>query len=202
MTNSETISHESYPDTHHDVYSKTVFGFWVFLLTDFVLFATLFASYSVLHNNTYGGPSARELFHPSYTLIQTLVLLTSSFTSGFAGVFAHRKNKKWILIFFLITFFLGAIFLSMLFSEFSRLLEGDNGWKRSAFLSAFFTIVGTHGIHVIFALLWILVFLPQVYRQGITNVTLRRITCLRMFWQFLNVIWVFIFTIVYLMGVR
>lgn len=194
------VDHENFPDTHHDTYSKTIFGFWLFLLTDFILFATLFASYAVLQHNTYGGPSGRELFNLSYTLIQTLILLTCSFTSGIAGVFAHRKQANWSMIFFAVTFLLGIAFIGMELNEFSRFIEGNNDWKRSGYLSAYFTVVGTHGLHVIFALLWIIVLLLPVYRYGITPVNLRRLNCLKMFWQFLNVIWAFIFTIVYLMG--
>lgn len=200
MTLPQDMSHEHFPDTHHDTYSKDIFGFWLYLMSDFILFATLFASYIVLHNNTYGGPSAGEIFHLPFTLIQTVILLCSSFTSGFAGAWAHRKNKKWTVIFFGMTFILGIAFMGMEFTEFSRLIRSGNNWTRSGFLSAYFTIVGTHGVHMIFAILWTLVLLPPVFRDGITTVSLRRLTSLRMFWQFLNIVWVFIFTIIYLMG--
>jgi cytochrome o ubiquinol oxidase subunit III len=193
--------HEIYPDTHHDVYSKTIFGFWVYLMTDFILFATFFATYAVLHKSTYGGPSSKELFHLPFATTQTLILLTSSFTIGLAGAFAHRKNKKWTVILFLITFLLGIAFMGMEFSEFNRLIEQGDSWRRSAYLSAFFTLVGTHSIHLLFAMLWVIVLLIPVWREGITSVSIRRLTCLRMFWQFLNIIWVFIFTIVYVLGV-
>lgn len=191
---------EIFPDTHHDIYSKTVFGFWIYLLTDFVLFAALFATYAVLQGNTFGGPSGHELFHLPIILTQTLILLTSGFISGIAGVCAHRKNKTWTILFFALTALLGIIFLGMKFLEFNRLIIGGNDWTKSAFLSIFFTLVGTHAIHVVFAILWTLVLIPLVFFQGITNVVLRRMTCLKMFWQFLNIIWIFIFTLVYLLG--
>lgn len=200
MTQPQDMSHERFPDTHHDTYSKDIFGFWLYLMSDFILFATLFATYSVLQSKTFGGPSASEIFHLPFTLIQTLILLCTSFTSGLAGAWAHRKNKQWTILFFVVTFFLGIAFMGMEFNEFSRLIGSDSSWRRSGFLSAYFTVVGTHGVHMIFALLWILVLLPPVFRYGITPVSLRRLTSLRMFWQFLNVIWVFIFTIIYLMG--
>lgn len=202
MTSPETTLHESDPDTHHDIYSKTIFGFWVYLLTDFMMFATFFATYAVLCNNTYGGPSAGELFNLPYTLIQTLLLLVSSLTIGLAGAFAHRKHKNWTIALFGVTFLLGIVFMGMELTEFTRFVNEGNSWQRSAFLSVFFTLVGVHGLHVLFGLLWFIVLLPPVWIHGLTPVSVRRLTCLRMFWQFLNIIWVFIFTIVYLMGVN
>lgn len=201
MTHSNSSHHEAYPDGHHDVYSKTIFGFWVYLLTDFMLFATIFATYAVLYKSTYGGPSAKELFYIPFTLVQTLLLLFTSLTSGLGGIFAHRRGKNKTIVFFLITFLLGLAFMWMEYTEFSRLINSGNSWQRSAFLSAFFTLVGTHGLHMIFGLLWIIVLIVPVFKEGITAVSVKRLTCLRMFWQFLNIVWVFIFTIVYLLGV-
>jgi cytochrome o ubiquinol oxidase subunit 3 len=192
--------HEPYPDTHHDHYSKTVFGFWLYLLTDFILFATFFATYAVLYKGTYGGPSGYDLFNLPLVFLQTCILLTTSYTSGIAGAYAHRKDKHKTIVFFGITFVLGCIFVAIGWAEFCRFVHGGNGWQRSAFLSAFFTLVGTHAIHMLFALLWTLVLLLPVWREGITPVSVRRLTCLRLFWQFLNVVWVFIFTIVYMGG--
>lgn len=202
MTTPENIS-ESHLDAHRDeVYSKTVFGFWVYLLTDFILFGALFATYIVLRNNTFGGPSTNELFHLPFNLIQTLILLVSTFVIGLAGASCHRRNKNWTIIFFGVTFLLGIAFMGMELTEFTRLVDSGNSWRRSAFLSAYFTLVGTHGVHMILALIWIIVLIIPVCRHGITPVSLLRLTCLRMFWQFLNIIWVFIFTIVYLLGVN
>jgi cytochrome o ubiquinol oxidase subunit III len=196
----QTVLHESSPDPHHDIYSKTVFGFWVYLLTDFILFATFFATYAVLHDSTYGGPSGREIFQLPFVLAQTLILLTGSLTSGLAGASAHRKNKNWTIILFVITFLLGIAFMGMELTDFNRLIDEGNSWKRSGFLSAYFSLIGMHGIHMIFALLWTIVLIVPVCIEGITSASIRRLTCLRMFWQFLNIIWVFIFTIIYVMG--
>lgn len=200
MTHLKTIPDEKFPDAYHDVYSKTVFGFWVYLLTDFILFGTLFATYSVLRGSTFGGPSPKELFQLPFTLTQTLFLLTSSFTVGLAGAYAHRKDKQKTIALFLLTFFLGIAFMGMELTEFSRILSRGYSWKTSAFLSAYFTLIATHGIHMIFALLWVIVLILPVWRRGLTAVSVQRLTCLRMFWQFLNIVWVFIFTAVYLVG--
>lgn len=192
---------EAFPDTHHDSYSKTTFGFWLYLLTDFMLFATVFAAYAVLHKSTFGGPSGRELFNLPYTLTQTLILLVSAFTIGLAGACAHRKNKGWTIILFLLSFFFGLAFIWMMVGELSHLISLGQTWKTNAFLSSFYTLIGMFGLHMIFALLWVLVLLVPVFRFGLSDESVKRLTCLRMFWQFLNVIWIFIFNIVYLMGV-
>jgi cytochrome o ubiquinol oxidase subunit 3 len=202
MKNLPLTSHELFPDAHHDTYSRTVFGFWVYLMSDFILFGALFATFAVLSSSTFGGPSLGSLFTPSFTLWQTLVLLTSSLTVGLGGASAHRQSKSQTLLFFGATFLLGLIFMGMELKEFFNLIDTGNSWKRSASLSAYFTIVATHGLHVILALLWTLVLLIPVYREGISHVSVRRLTCLRMFWQFINIIWVLIFSFVYLMGVE
>ncbi len=194
--------HEHTTDSHSDPYSKTVFGFWIYLLTDFVLFATILASYFVLRNSTFGGPKASELLPLSYTFTQSLLLLSASFTAALVGVFAFRKNKFLVFLFFAVTFLLGLAFLCMEFSGFSLLIQQGNDWTRSAFLSAYFTLLGTHALHLIFALLWILVLAPLIWYHGFTQTTLQRVSCLKLFWQFLNLIWVGIFTMVYLMGVN
>lgn len=198
---SETTSHEHFPDPHRSLYDKTTFGFWVYLLTDFVLFGTLFATYAVLRHSTFGGPSIRDLFELPYVLAPALILLISSFTVGLGTATAHRKNKKWTIALFGITFLLGIVFVIMELTDMIRLVNCGSGWQRSAFLSAYFTLVGTHAAHMLFALLWTLVLIFPVWQEGITPVHLRRLTCLKMFWQFLNIIWVFIFSLVYLLGV-
>ena len=180
--------------------NKTHLGFWIYLMTDIVLFATLFATYAVLRESAFGGPGAKELFDMPFVLTETLILLTSSFTCGLAIIALHRQNKAQVLAWFLITFLLGAAFLVMEVTEFRQLLLEGNGWQRSGFLSAFFALVGTHGLHILVGLLWMLVMGVQVMRKGITSHTSRRLVLLGMFWHFLDVVWIFIFTIVYLMG--
>jgi len=188
-------------DPHADPYSKTVFGFWIYLLTDFVLFATILASYFVLRGSTFGGPSACELLTLSFTFLQTLILLTAALTAGIANVFAMRKNTFWTLGWLGLTFVLGLLFLWMEAAGFVSLIQEGSGWDRSAFLSAYFTLLGTHAVHILFALFWTLLFFGYVFWHGLTSVSLQRATCLRLFWQFLAMIWIGIYTIVYLMGV-
>ena len=198
----DPVAHEHYSDPHHSAYGRTVFGFWIYLLTDFILFGTLFATYAVLHRSTYGGPSADQLFDLSSVLQRTLVLLTAAFTAGLAGTAVHRHNKRLTLTFFGVTFLLGLLFLGMQIREFQCLLNGNHGWEKSAFLSAYFTLLGTFILHLIFALLWVFVLVIPVCLNGFTGAEIRRLTCLKMFWQFLNIVWIFIFSFVYLMGVK
>jgi len=180
--------------------SQSVFGFWVYLMTDCVLFASLFATYVVLRNNTYGGAAGHDIFSLPFALSETLILLTSSFSCGL-GILAARQNaKKVVLACFALTFLLGLAFLTLEINEFHRLAAKGNSWRRSGFLSAFFTLVGTHGLHITSGLLWMAVLLPRVWRQGLTAINVRRLTCLSLFWHFLDIIWIFIFTLVYLMG--
>ncbi len=169
-------------------------------MTDCILFATLFATYAVLQGNTYGGPSGKELFSLPFVLAETLILLTSSFTCGLGMLAARARNKRWALISFGITFILGAAFLALELTEFSRLVADGNSWQRSGFLSAFFTLVGTHGLHIATGLLWMGVLMVQLLRHGISQPLMRRLTMMSLFWHFLDVIWIFIFTIVYLRG--
>jgi len=196
------MTHENYPDPHHDTYSRTIFGFWVYLMSDFILFGALFATYIVLQDSTFAGPTAHDLFHLPFTFFQTLVLLFSTLTAGLAGAAAHRKDKNKTLLLFSITFLLGLLFFGMQLHEFSQFLAAGHSWQKSAFLSAYFTLVGTHTLHILFGLLWIPVLLLPVYREGVSHVSIRRLTCMRMFWQFLNIVWVFIFSFVYLLGAK
>jgi cytochrome o ubiquinol oxidase subunit 3 len=180
---------------------KTFLGFWVYLMTDVVLFATLFATYAVLRMATNDGPSGSEIFSLSFVLVETFLLLTSSFTSGLMIVAARKQDRSQTLWWLMITVLLGVAFLVMEVTEFGNLLREGYGWQRSAFLSAFFTLVGTHGAHIFFGLLWAAVLFVQVGRKKLTNNVLRHLTLFGMFWHFLDVIWIFIFTIIYLMGV-
>ena len=196
------MAHDVHVEAQRATDDKTIFGFWVYLMTDCILFATLFASYAVLHNNVYGGPDGRELFHLPYVLTQTLLLLASSFTCGLGLLAAPRHDTKRVIGWLIITVLLGAGFLGMELHEFAQLIREGDSWKRSAFLSSFFTLVGTHGTHITFGLLWAVVLVGQILAKGFTAPVLRRITCFTMYWHFLDVVWIFIFTIVYLMGAK
>jgi cytochrome o ubiquinol oxidase subunit III len=180
--------------------NKTIFGFWVYIMTDCVLFASLFATYAVLHNNTAGGPGASELFSMPFVLAETLILLTSSYTAGLAMLAAHRGKINGVLIWFAVTFLLGAAFLGLELHEFSSLVAEGNSWRESGFLSGFFTLVGTHGLHITTGLIWMIVLMAQVIKKGLVGNTVKRLTLLSMFWHFLDVVWIFIFTIVYMLG--
>lgn len=185
---------------NHEEDSTTRFGFWIYLMTDAIVFATLFATYAVLRNNTNGGPDGRELFSLPFVLVETLILLISSFTVGLAILAVHRHNKKNAVIWLAITMALGACFLAMELTEFSHLIQEGHSWRQSAFLSAFFTLVGTHGLHILIGILWLGVMIAKVMSEGLNRANVRKLTLLAMFWHFLDVIWIFIFSIVYLVG--
>lgn len=181
-------------------YDKTIFGFWTYLMTDCVLFGILFATYAVLHNATAGGPTGKELFDMRSVLAETLALLTSSFTCTLAGLASNKGKKKETLFWFLVTFALGVTFVSLELIEFHGLIKEGNSWTRSAFLSSFFTLVATHGTHISFGLIWMAVMMCQILYFGFKPVVVKRLMCLRMFWHFLDVVWIFIYSVVYLMG--
>lgn len=201
MADTLAIGHDHLHIKHEkETFFRTSIGFWIYLMTDGILFATLFATYAVLHHSTFGGPTAKELFSLPSSLAETLILLTSSLTSGFAMLAARRNAKNNALFWLTITFLLGAAFLTIELMEFNDLISEGNSWRRSAFLSSFFALVGTHGLHITTGLLWIVVMVSQVFFQGITIDTFRRLLCLNMFWHFLDLVWIFIFTFVYLVG--
>lgn len=197
----ETLQTTQKHTAHTDAADKTMFGFWLYLMTDCVLFASLFATYAVLHNNTFGGPSGRELFSMPYVLAETMLLLTSSFTCGLAILAMQKRDKTKVLIALAITFALGAAFLTMELTEFHHLVQEGNSWRRSGFLSGFFTLVGTHGLHITVGLIWMFSMAAQLMRRGFTTGVMRRLMLLSLFWHFLDLIWIFIFTVVYLRGV-
>ncbi|MBS4165248.1 MULTISPECIES: cytochrome o ubiquinol oxidase subunit III [unclassified Neochlamydia] len=202
MTDLTTLSSINHADSSQATSAKTLFGFWIYLMTDCILFATFFATYAVLHNSTYGGPSAGQLFSPTFALIETLILLTSSFTSGLVMLAAHRQEKNKTLSYLSLTFLLGLSFLILEIMEFNYLIQEGHSWQKSAFLSAYFTLVSTHGLHILAGLLWIVVLGMQILSRGLSANTLRRLACFSMFWHFLDIIWIFIFTFVYLMGAQ
>ncbi|HVW23531.1 MAG TPA: cytochrome o ubiquinol oxidase subunit III [Candidatus Saccharimonadales bacterium] len=180
---------------------KSLFGFWAYIMTDCILFASLFATYAVLHRNTFGGPDGRSLFDLHNVLIETLCLLTSSFTCGLAMLAARQRNRRQTIAWLLVTFALGAAFLVIELTEFHHLVETGNSWRRSGFLSAFFTLVGTHGAHISVGLTWMAAMMIKIWRAGLGRHTQRRLQMLSLFWHFLDIVWIFIFTIVYLLGV-
>jgi cytochrome o ubiquinol oxidase subunit 3 len=185
---------------HVDAHNRTIFGFWLYLLSDFILFAVLFATYAVLQDGVADGPSAKSLFNQPLALLETLILLVSNFTCGLGLMPAYLNQPKKVAFWFGVTFVLGFVFLLLEWNDWSQLIVAGNSWRVSAFLSAFFTLVGTHAAHLAVGLLWILVLMVPVLRRGMNPVSFRRLSCLRMFWHFLNLVWVFIFSIVYLMG--
>ena len=182
------------------VQEKKTLGFWIYLMTDCVLFASLFATFAVLRTATAGGPSGAELFDLEFVLAETMILLTSSFTVGLAILGAARGFKKQTLFWLGVTFALGAAFLALELTEFSHLIAEGNGWDRSAFLSAFFTLVGTHGLHIVIGLLWLAVMIYRLWRFKFKKTDLKRLALFGLFWHFLDVIWIFVFSIVYLIG--
>lgn len=191
------LQHELHEPAADD---RTMFGFWIYLMTDLVMFAALFAAFTVLRNSTFGGVSIKEIFNPPFVLTETLILLTSSFTCGIGMLSARANNRKKTLIFFTITFLLGISFLGMELSEFFHLFSEGNGFQRSAFLSSFFTLVGTHGLHITSGLFWMGMLLVRIAKRGLTHANIRKLTLFSLFWHFLDIVWIFIFTIVYLLG--
>jgi len=169
-------------------------------MTDLLIFGVLFATFSVLRNSVYGGIGMETIYNGPFVLIETLLLLTSSFTAGLGMLYAFKKNKNLTITFFAITFLLGAGFLGLELSEFSNLFAEGNGFGKSAFLSSFFSLVGTHGLHIASGLLWMLVVMIAVYFKGLTTGLVRKLVLLSLFWHFLDIVWIFIFTVVYLIG--
>ncbi|MBD8677546.1 cytochrome o ubiquinol oxidase subunit III [Sphingomonas sp. CFBP 13720] len=181
--------------------SSTMLGFWLYLMSDCLIFAMLFASYGVYSGSTAGGPDAKELFDLPLVAINTAMLLFSSITYGFAMIAAEEGKKSSTLGWLAITGLFGLAFLGIELYEFSHLIHEGAGPQRSAFLSAFFTLVGTHGLHVTFGIVWLVTLMVQVARHGLKPANMRRLMCLSLFWHFLDVIWIGVFTFVYLLGV-
>jgi len=184
-----------------DGYEARELGFWLYLMSDAIIFALLFATYAIMQANTAGGPDAKSLFSLTRTLVETLLLLISSFTFGLASWCAGRDNRRCVLGWLGVTLILGLAFLAIEMQEFASLVGQGAGPGRSGFLSAFFTLVGTHGAHVAAGLLWIVVVSIQIAIKGLTGAVLSRLSRLGMFWHFLDLAWIGIFSIVYLSGV-
>jgi len=177
--------------------STRTFGFWVYLMTDLTIFAALFACYIVLRDNTFNGPTLKELFNLRPVLVETLCLLTSTFTCALGLLSVFRRIKSWALIWFMITFCLGVAFLYIEISEFISFIEQGASPQRSAALSSFFTLVGTHGFHITMGLLWMVIMMFRIGLRPITHHAVVRIFCMALFWHFLDFVWIFIFTVVY-----
>ncbi len=194
-------AHADGHEHHHDAGATKIFGFWIYLMTDLILFATLFATYAVLSQSFAGGPTGKDIFELDYVLGETFLLLFSSITYGFAMIAQHKGNKQAVLNWLAVTFLFGLGFIVMEVNEFHHLIHEGFGPDRSAFLSAFFTLVGTHGLHVTCGLIWMAVMMAQVWSKGLTDTNNTRLMCLSLFWHFLDIVWICVFTVVYLMGV-
>ncbi len=178
------------------------YGFWVFLISDIIMFAAFFATYAVLASATAGGPAARDIFDTNNVAIETACLLASSFACGMASIAVGQRSQAWTQVALLATGLLGLVFLLLELREFSDLVARGDGPTRSAFLTAFFTLVGCHGIHVTAGLLWLGTMMAQFYAKGFRGDILHRYLCFSLFWHALDIIWVAIFSLVYLVGVN
>ncbi|WP_130834229.1 cytochrome o ubiquinol oxidase subunit III [[Erwinia] mediterraneensis] len=186
---------------HHDAGANKIFGFWIYLMSDCIIFATLFATYAVMVNSTAGGPAGKDIFELPFVLVETALLLLSSITYGMAVISMNHDNKGAVNGWLALTFLFGLGFICMEIYEFHHLIAEGFGPDRSGFLSGFFTLVGTHGLHVTSGLIWMLVLMYQIAKRGLTSTNRTRILCLSLFWHFLDVVWICVFTVVYLMGV-
>jgi cytochrome o ubiquinol oxidase subunit III len=186
---------------HPGAVEMQTLGFWLYLMSDLILFATLFATFAVLGRAYAGGPTGKELFELPYVLVETFLLLFSSVTYGLVMPAVFNGMKKSVLMGLAVTFLLGLGFVAMEINEFHGLIAAGHGPDVSAFLSSYFTLVGTHGAHVTFGLIWMAVMMGQVVVKGLTTSVQSRLMRLSMFWHFLDIVWIGIFSIVYLMGV-
>jgi cytochrome o ubiquinol oxidase subunit 3 len=178
------------------------YGFWLFLLSDIVMFSAFFAAYAVLLGANAGGPTGSQIFDLRNTAVETACLLISSFTCGMASVAVDARRRGWFYAAMTVTFLLGSCFLVLEAREFASLVAQGAGPSRSGFLSAFFTVVGCHGLHVTAGLLWLLTMMAQIFAKGLRADILRRFLCFSLFWHALDIIWVALFTVVYLFGIQ
>lgn len=185
---------------HHEEGASTNIGFWVYLMSDCLMFAVLFATFGVLHGNYAAGPGPKDLFDLKLVAVNTAMLLLSSITYGFAMLAMAQDNRAGTLRWLGITLVFGLCFLGIELYEFRHMIHEGAGPQRSAFLSAFFTLVGTHGLHVTFGSIWLVTLMVQVSKHGLIAANRRRLMCLSLFWHFLDVIWIGVFTLVYLLG--
>ena len=186
---------------HHAPGGTTLLGFWIYLMSDALIFATLFATYGVLSTSYAGGPAPHEIFELPLVAVNTALLLVSSITYGFAMIAMQENKLRGTQAWLVVTGLLGIAFVGVELFEFGSLIAEGATPQRSAFLSAFFTLVATHGLHVTFGVIWLGVMLVQLAQRGLHAENQRRLMCLSMFWHFLDVVWIGVFTFVYLLGV-
>lgn len=177
---------------------RTMFGFWLYIMTDLLMFAVLFAVFAVLRDSTDGGPGATDLLSMDLALVNTMLLLTSSFTVGIGMIAAWQKKKSQAMLWFGATFLLGLTFVGVELFEFYELIHAGHTMQDSAFLSSFFILLGSHGLHIIAGLIWLAVILFFVSRRGLNRSNVRKLALLSLFWHFLDIVWIFIFSVVYL----
>lgn len=184
-----------------DAVANAAFGFWLYIMSDCILFSALFATFVVLGKDYAGGPTGRELFDLPETFVETMFLLCSSVTFGFAMLAVYTRRPKQVLVWLIVTFAFGLGFIGVEVHEFAGLIMSGAGPQRSGFLSGFFALVGTHGLHVSVGLIWMAIMMAQVMSEGLTRHVESRLLRLGMFWHFLDIIWIGVFTVVYLQGV-
>ncbi|MGP1939545.1 MAG: cytochrome o ubiquinol oxidase subunit III [Arsenophonus sp. ET-DL9-MAG3] len=199
LINNQQIIHKNY--LQNEIGEIKIFGFWIYLMSDLILFACLFATYVVLFNGAIAlGFRVKDILNLNFVLIETFILLSSSITYGFAMLAMYQQKINLIKLWLLITFLLGFTFITMEIYEFQELISKGYSPDRNAFLSAFFTLVGAHGVHVIFGLVWIIIMIIHISRYNLTLINQIRLSCLSLFWHFLDIIWICVFTIVDLLG--
>lgn len=190
-----------YVTEEEHAHSSTLLGFWIYIMSDTLIFASLFATFGVLNHSFAGGPTAKEILEIPTVAINTAMLLISSITCGFAMLQMEKNNKSGTLLWLAVTGIFGAIFVGLELHEFAGLIAESAGPWRSGYLSAFFTLVGTHGTHVTIGIIWLVTLMVQVGRKDLIAANKRRLMCFSMFWHFLDVIWIGVFSFVYLLGV-
>jgi cytochrome o ubiquinol oxidase subunit 3 len=200
MTNQHVAAHGGHEE-HHDMTGLKMYGFWIYLMSDCLIFAVLFATYAVLGHNFAGGPGPKQLFELPLVAVNTTMLLISSITYGFSMLQMDQGKKNGTIFWLVVTGLFGAAFVGLELHEFAGLIAEGAGPQRSGFLTAFYTLVGTHGTHVTVGIIWLITLVTQVAKHGLIPENKRRLMCLSLFWHFLDVIWIGVFTIVYLLGV-
>ena len=195
---SQALTHDELSPAE-DSDDRTMFGFWLYIMTDLLMFAVLFAVFAVLRDSTEGGPGAADLLSMDLALLNTFLLLTSSFTIGIGMIAAWQKKKGQVMLWFGMTFLLGLAFLGIEVFEFYELIHAGHTMQENAFLSSFFILLGSHGLHILSGLIWMAAILIYVSKRGLNRSNVRKLALLSLFWHFLDIVWIFIFSVVYLM---